>query len=101
MIYKTKHEYYTLERRLGIITKIKHRGYKLTIKELTFYAEDKESIKVVTEETTGTGIKIDACNLEELENKLYEMYPTIHDGLWIFKNKHPDMALDKVYEWGS
>ena len=98
MIYKNKHKYKTLERRMSKFYVASYKGYKIKVNELIFYVNEK--LNKVTEEQTGLGFFVPediANNLEAIEKYIESIYETIVKNVnnWIQKKPELQMALHK------
>jgi hypothetical protein len=96
MIYKNKHKYKTLERRMGKIYVASYRGYKVKVNELMFYVNEK--LNKVTEEQTGLGFFVPedtVNNLESIEKYIESVYEKVVNNVnnWIQKKPELQMAL--------
>ena len=99
MIYKTKKEYWTLETREDKPVKIKNRGYKIVVNDLTFYSDEEYVIKKITEESTGTGINVKAKDLQEAEQILIANYNKISKQLKKVKSNPNYYDFHNLEEW--
>lgn len=95
MIYKNKHRYKTLERRMGKFYVASYRGHKVKVNELIFYINEK--LNKVTEEQTGLGFSIpdEIIELESVEKYIESVYEKVVKNVnnWIEKKPELQVAL--------
>lgn len=97
MIYKNKHKYKTLEKRLNKLYVASYRGYKIKVNEMTFYVNEK-TFKI-TEEQSGLGITPKYVNsIEDAEKYIEEIYSQIRIRSTKWLQDYPHLHMDLLDE---